>query len=110
MKTESVSAAAGSAQSVAGVIRHAERSAEVKLAVVPQDLWWKNRPCVSFHSYDAAINSQLENTLTKRESEGAFLLNALLTADSSTETQTSRRVSGFISEDVLMFYLWCTPF
>lgn len=33
MKTESVSAAAGSAQSVAGVIRHAERSAEVKLAV-----------------------------------------------------------------------------
>lgn len=39
MKTESVSAAAaGSAQSVAGVIRHAERSAEVKLAVVPQDL------------------------------------------------------------------------
>lgn len=105
MKTESVSAAAaGSAQSVAGVIRHAERSAEVKLAVVPQDLW-KNRPCVSFHSYDAAINSQLENILTKRESEGAFLLNALLTADSSTETQTSRRVSGFISEDVLMFYL-----
>ena len=85
MKRESVSAAAGSAQGAAGDIRHAERSAEVKLAVVPQDLW-RNRPCVSFHSCDAAINSQLENILTKRAREGAFLLNALLTADSSTET------------------------
>ena len=64
MKMESVSAAAGResvAQSVAVDIIHAEWFTEV-----PQDQWWRNRPCVSFHSCDAAISSQLENILTKR--------------------------------------------